>query len=340
MKILVVENEIPAAERIVRMLKKLDKTIVITDIIETVEGTISRLQEGPRPDLIMMDIQLDDGLCFEIFETISVDIPVIFTTAYDEYTLRAFRVNSLDYLLKPVEEDALRTALDKYRKLYADKSPFRADFRHLLNEFREQYKGRFLIRIRDKFKSVPVKDIVFFHITRKSTFIRDIRGRDYGIDYSLEQIEGMLDPRKFFRINRECIVNIDSISLMHSYSSSRLQLSLKNADKTDLFVVSREKVGEFKKWIDRGLCPVASIPGSLAVLSGGWESHSEILISISNVHKIVIQRSVHNSEYKISRFRSIILKRIHYYVPCNPEKPVVTPVVVTRYKHVNMICCE
>jgi len=251
MKILIVENEMPAAEKIVGMLRKLDRSVVVTDIIETVEGTIARLQEGPQPDLILMDIQLDDGLYFEIFETINVDIPVIFTTAYDEYTLKAFRVNSLDYLLKPVEENALKASLNKYKKLYADKSPFRSDFRQLLNEFRDQYKGRFLIKIGNKFKSVPLKEIEYFHIAEKSTFIRDYLGQDYGIDYSLEQLEGILDPRKFFRINRECIINIDSITLMHSYSSSRLQLTVKNAEKSELFVVSREKVSEFKKWIDR-----------------------------------------------------------------------------------------
>jgi DNA-binding LytR/AlgR family response regulator len=198
-----------------------------------------------------MDIQLDDGLCFEIFETIRVDTPVIFTTAFDEYTLKAFKVNSIDYLLKPVEEEPLKAALTKYKKLYSDKSPFRADFRQLLHEFRDQYKTRFLIRIGDKFKSVSVKEVSYFHILEKSVFLRDIHGQDYGIDYSLEQLGTILDPHKFFRINRDCIVNIDSITLMQSYSSSRLQLVLKNEQKSEIFVVSREKVGAFKKWIDR-----------------------------------------------------------------------------------------
>lgn len=251
MNVLIVENEMPAADKLVRLLRKIDKSVMISDIIETVEGAISRLQERPLPDLILMDIQLDDGLCFEIFETINVDIPVIFTTAYDEYTLRAFKVNSLDYLLKPVDEASLKTAIDKYKKLYSDKSPFKADFRQLLNEFRNQYKARFLIKIGEKFKSVAVREILVFHISEKSTFIKDLQGQDYGIDYSLEQLEGILDPRKFFRINRECIVNIDSITLMHSYSTSRLQLSIRNLEKNEKFVVSRDKVAAFKKWIDR-----------------------------------------------------------------------------------------
>jgi DNA-binding LytR/AlgR family response regulator len=120
-----------------------------------------------------------------------------------------------------------------------------------MQEFRNQYKTRFLIKINDKFKSVPVKEVSYFHINEKSVFLRDFQGQDYGLDYSLEQMQSMLDPRKFFRINRDCIINIDSISIMQSYSSSRLQIALKNEPKNELFVVSREKVADFKKWIDR-----------------------------------------------------------------------------------------
>lgn len=251
MNILVVENEHPAADKIIRLLKKIDKSIAVMDVIETVEEAINRLQEKPQPDLILMDIQLDDGLCFEIFDTVSVDIPVIFTTAYDEYTLKAFKVNSIDYLLKPVDEESLRSAINKYKKLNADKDPFRRDFRQLLHEFRNQYKSRFLIKIGDKFRSVPAGEISYFHIIERNVFLNDYQGKDYGIDYSLEQLQDMLDPRKFFRINRECIVSIDSIALMYSYSSSRLQLTLKNKEKCDLFTVSRDKVAEFKRWVDR-----------------------------------------------------------------------------------------
>ena len=251
MNILIVENEMPAADKIVAVLKKIDKNITILGVIETVEEAINRLREKPQPDLVLMDIQLDDGLCFEIFETINVDTPVIFTTAYDEYTLKAFKVNSVDYLLKPIEEDSLRSALEKYKKLYADKDPFKRDFKQLLHEFRNLYKSRFLIKIGDKYRSVPAGEISHFHISERNLFLSDFNGKDYGIDYSLEQLQSILDPRKFFRINRECIVNIDAIALMYSYSSSRLQLTLKDKEKSDLFVVSRDKVADFKKWIDR-----------------------------------------------------------------------------------------
>ena len=251
MNILLIENERPAADRLVKLLMKIDKSITIMGILETVEGTVNWLQENPQPDLILMDIQLDDGLCFEIFETASIDIPVIFTTAYDEYTLKAFKVNSVDYLLKPVEEGLLRSALAKFMKLYGDKDPFKRDFKQLLFEFRNQYRIEVSYKNRRQLRSVPAGEISHFHINERSVFLSDLQGKDYGIDYSLEQLQTMLDARKFFRINRECIVNIDSIALMYSYSSSRLQLTLKNIEKSDLFVVSREKVGEFKKWIDK-----------------------------------------------------------------------------------------
>lgn len=251
MNILVVENETPAADRIVRLLKKIDKSSTVLGVVETVEEAINRLQERPQPDLILMDIQLDDGLCFEIFDTINVDIPVIFTTAYDEYTLKAFKVNSIDYLLKPVDEKLLKSAIDKFKKLYADKDPFKRDFKQLMYEFRNQFKSRFLIKIGEKYRSIPTSEISYFHISERSVFLNDNQNKDYGIDYSLEQLQSMLDPRKFFRISRDRIVNIDSISMMYSYSSSRLQLTLKNREKSDLFIVSREKVAEFKKWIDK-----------------------------------------------------------------------------------------
>jgi DNA-binding LytR/AlgR family response regulator len=250
MNILIVENEKPAAERIIRMLGKIDRTITIAGIPETVEGTVNWFQTNPRPDLILMDIQLDDGLCFEIFNIINIEIPVIFTTAYDEYTLKAFKVNSVDYLLKPIDEKLLKAALEKFKKIHTDKDPFQRDFKQFLYEFRNQYKSRFLIKIGEKYRSVPTRDVSHFHISVRNVFLTDFNGKDYGVDSSLEELQGMLDPRKFFRINRECIVNIDAITLMHSYSSSRLQLTLKVSEKNDLFIVSREKVADFKKWID------------------------------------------------------------------------------------------
>jgi len=251
MNVLIVENEKPAADMLVDLLNRIDKSINVLDIIETAEEAINMLEERPQPDLVLMDIQLDDGLCFEIFDTIKVDIPVIFTTAYDDYTLKAFKVNSVDYLLKPIDLELLKRAIEKYKKLFADKDPFRRDFSQLVNEFRNQYKSRFLIKIGEKYKSLPTREISHFHIRERSVFLCDFQGKDYGIDHTLEQLQGLMDPRRFFRINRECMVNIDSISLMQSYSSSRLQLAMKNSEKSDLFVVSRDKVSSFKEWVDK-----------------------------------------------------------------------------------------
>lgn len=251
MNVLIVENEKPAAEKISRLLSRIDSSIEIKGILESVESSISWLQNNPAPDLILMDIQLDDGLCFEIFETIRVDVPVIFTTAYDEYTLKAFKVNSVDYLLKPVEESALSAALAKYRKVFSGKFHSREEIENIIRDISGQYKSRFLIRTGTGYKSIPVTEISHFHICERSVFLKDKSGKDYGLDYSLEQLQKVLDPGKFFRINRDCIISIDSISRISAYSSSRLQLTITNEKDNDIFVVSRDKAGDFKRWIDR-----------------------------------------------------------------------------------------
>ena len=250
MNILIVEDERPAADRIRKLLKRVDNLVTICGITETVEETVNWLQTNEHPDLILMDVQLDDGLCFEIFDTIKVETPVIFTTAYDQYAIRAFRVNSVDYLLKPVDEIALVTAISKYKKVFKGKPDLKHDFEYLIKEFSNQYKSRFLVKIGIKYKSISVNEISHFFINEKSIFLRCTTGRDYAVDYSLEKLQQVLNPDEFFRINRNCIISIHSISEMISLSSSRLQLKLKN-EKNDNFIVSRDKVHEFKEWTDR-----------------------------------------------------------------------------------------
>lgn len=251
MNVLVVENEKPAADKICRLLRKIDSTVVITGVLETVESTIGWLQNNPAPDLILMDIQLDDGLCFEVFEAVKVEVPVIFTTAYDEYTLKAFKVNSVDYLLKPIEEGALSAALAKYHNVFSWKLSSREEIEKIIRDISGQYKSRFLIRTGSGYKSIPVNNISHFHISERSVFLKDRTGKDYGLDYSLDQLQKVLDPDKFFRINRDCIICIDSISRISAYSSSRLQLTISNERDNDIFVISRDKTADFKKWIDR-----------------------------------------------------------------------------------------
>ncbi len=252
MNVLIVENEKPAADNLARLLKKIDENICIAGVTETVEDTVNWLQGNPSPDLMLMDIQLDDGICFELFEIIKVEIPIIFTTAYNEYALRAFKVNSVDYLLKPVEEGALRTALDKYRTFHNN---FTGEaLRHLFGELNKQYKNRFLVKIGLHYRSVQVNEICCFYILERAVFIRTLSGREYSSDNSLDYIQKTVDPEIFFRINRNCLLNINSICDIISYSSSRLQLKLNEGIppiNENYLVVSREKVPGFKKWIDK-----------------------------------------------------------------------------------------
>lgn len=250
MNVLIVENEKPAAERLCRLLKNIDNSVNILTITESVETTIDWLQNNNAPELVFMDIQLDDGLCFELFEAVKLDIPIIFTTAFDQYMLSAFKVNSIDYLLKPVEETPLRGAVDKFKSLYAERTIRNEVLNNFLRTLNTGYRNRFLIKVGANYKSIPVTEISCFYILERSVFIRLFSGKDYSIDYSLEYLQKVIDPDTFFRINRNCIVNINAVNDILSYSSSRLEIKLSNKPVDDL-IVSRDKVGEFKKWIDK-----------------------------------------------------------------------------------------
>jgi len=252
MNVLIIENEKPAAEKLEHLLKKIDENITVTGVTETVEGTVNWMHHNPSPDLILMDIQLDDGICFEIFETVKVNTPVVFTTAYNEFTLQAFKVNSIDYLLKPIDESSLRNALDKFKTLHYNVSG--EILKQLFAGINKQYKTRFLIRIGSHYRSVPVSEICCFYILERATMIRTFAGREYSIDNSLDSLQKTVNPENFFRINRNCLINISAVSDIISYSSSRLQLKLNEKIPSideDYFVVSRDKVNEFKKWIDK-----------------------------------------------------------------------------------------
>ena len=252
MNVLIVENEKPAADKLQSLLRKTDESVSIAGVTETVEGTVNWLHTNPAPDLIMMDIQLDDGICFELFDIIKVDTPVIFTTAYNEYALQAFKVNSIDYLLKPVGEEDLRKAIDKFKNR---QSNLRGEtLKQLLSEFNKQFRNRFLIKIGSHFRSVQVKDICLFFILERATFLRTFQGKEYPLENSLDSVQKSVDPEVFYRINRNCLINIEAISDIISYPASRLQLKLiKEIPPIDenYLVVSREKVTVFKNWINR-----------------------------------------------------------------------------------------
>jgi len=250
MNVLIVENEKPAVVGLSKLIKKIDGSINIVGTTESVESTINWFQNNALPELIFLDIQLDDGLCFEIFELINLDIPVIFTTAYDEYLLSAFKVNSVDYLLKPMEESALRNAIEKFKSIHYQKSISKDLLASLFKE-KSGFKSRFLIKVGEHFRSIQTNEISCFYILERATYIRTFSDSDYAIDYSLDNLQKTISPDKFFRINRNCIVNVDAISDILIYSSSRLIIKLKGNKPIYDLIVSKDKVGEFKKWIDK-----------------------------------------------------------------------------------------
>jgi DNA-binding LytR/AlgR family response regulator len=249
MNCLIVEDEKAAADRLTGLIKKCDSSIDITAIVQSVKNSIQWLNTHQAPDLIFMDIQLADGLSFEIFEQTIVKTPVIFTTAYDEYALKAFKVNSIDYLLKPIDEGELKNAIDKFK---ANNSPLEIPpqvFDNIMISLTKKFKNKFVIKVGEHIKIFTTEDIQCFYIIEKCTFLQNNSKRDYAIIYSLDQLEDLLDPARFFRINRKFIVSLPAITDIVSYSNSRLQVKLESNDSDEL-IVSREKVQEFKKWLE------------------------------------------------------------------------------------------
>jgi len=250
MKVVIVEDEILAAEKLQRLLALVDSEIEVDGILESVEEAINWFATHPSPDLIFMDIQLDDGISFEIFDEIKIKAPIIFTTAYDEYAIRAFKVNSVDYLLKPIEQNALEMAIQKFKTVFAQKKSFEERVSEVFEQMGKQYKSRFFIKIGVKFQSIQVSTICSFFVEERNTFLQTQKGKTYDLDYSLDQLQRMVDPEQFYRINRNFLLNINCIEEIISYSSSRLKIKMKTETKGDL-IVSRDKVSEFKKWMDR-----------------------------------------------------------------------------------------
>jgi len=248
MKALIIEDEQPASQKLVRLLKDIDNTIDIAGILESVEKATNWLSENPHPDIIFMDIQLEDGICFEIFENIDIKTPVIFTTAYDKYALKAFMVNSVDYLLKPIEASALKKAIHKYESLHKQAG---LNIEDLVNKLQPKTRERFLIKIGEHYKSVQTTDIFCFYIRERCNFLHTVAGKDYAIDFSLDKTENMVDTKSFFRVNRDFIINYSAIKDIIAYSSSRLKVILKNWPESEDILVSRERVAGFKKWMDR-----------------------------------------------------------------------------------------
>jgi DNA-binding LytR/AlgR family response regulator len=249
MNCLIVEDEKVAAERLVGLIKKYDPSIDIIEIVQSVKNAVQWLNTHQAPDLIFMDIQLADGLSFEIFEQTIVKTPVIFTTAYDEYALKAFKVNSIDYLLKPVDLNGLKNAIDKFKENNSPKEIPAQVFDSIMFSLTKKFKNKFVMNVGEHIKVFTADDIQCFYSLEKYTFLQNNSGRDYAINYTLDQLEDLLDPAQFFRINRKFIVSFSAISDIISYSNSRLKVKLSSNESDDL-IVSREKVQDFKKWLE------------------------------------------------------------------------------------------
>lgn len=250
MNILIIEDEILAAQKLSRTLKEIMPDIEISGIIPSVEKAVNFLINPSSVELIFMDIQLEDGICFEIFKKTTVNIPIIFTTAFDEYTLKAFKQNSIDYLLKPIKKDELKSAIDKYKNIHHKVSI--QTLQKAINDLNPNvYKERFLIKVGEHYKSIDIKSISYFFIKQSYTFLNSEDNRSYGIDYSLDKIENLINPKDFFRVNRNFIIRYNAIENILVYSSSRLKIEIKGNKDTEEIIVSRERVNDFKEWMDR-----------------------------------------------------------------------------------------
>jgi two-component system LytT family response regulator len=248
MKILIVEDEKPAATRLMHMLEKAAPEAEILGITEGVESTLNFLDQGPVPDLIFMDIHLADGSAFEIFRHHPLKgIGVIFSTAYDQYAVEAFKVNALYYLLKPIRQEDLEMALARFRESREKEHNYKEIVSKLLSK--QPADKRFLIRMGQSLRLVHQQDIAYFYTSDKITFMMTREGRKYPVDYTLENLEEMIDPTKFFRINRQYIIRLDAIQQMHSHSKARVKIELLPPSHEEV-IVSTEKSPLFKKWLE------------------------------------------------------------------------------------------
>jgi len=250
MNILLIEDEKPAANLLVSLLKQHFAQATFHLNLDSITSSLHWLETNSVPDLIFCDIQLADGNSFEIFEKVKLSTPIIFTTAYDQYAIKAFQVNAIDYLLKPIDPVDLARAVEKFKNSQIKPVFDLSILKDLLKPKSLDYKTRFLIRYGDKIQSIPTEDISFIFSEERVTFIQTREAKKFVIDYTLDQTESQVDPRIFFRLNRKYLCRADSLGDILSYSNSRLKVKLKNCGDNDI-LISREKVGDFKNWLDR-----------------------------------------------------------------------------------------
>ncbi len=251
MNVIIIEDEKPAARRLSRLLLELN--VEVSTMLHSVEESIVWFQENDHPDLIFLDIQLSDGLSFEIFDVVEVKSPIIFTTAYDEYALQAFKLNSIDYLLKPIDDEELEIAVKKYRALKPNEQTIALDFEDikklLVNPIEREYKKRFTARVGQHIKIINAEDIECFYSENKGTYAATADGRNYLLDTTLENLEVELQPKLFFRVSRKFYINVNHIKDIVSYTNSRLQIKLNRFSEQEI-IVSRERVKDFKFWLE------------------------------------------------------------------------------------------
>ena len=250
MRVVIIEDEAPAATRLAKLLHTITDEIEVLKKIESVEAAIKYLESGINIDLIFMDIQLADGLSFDIFQQTQVKPPVIFTTAFDQYTLKAFKVNSIDYLLKPIDENELEQAVDKYRKLYDQKGNGLTDrIMKMVQEMNSvRFRERLLIKRGQQLSYLKTESTAYCYADGKLCYAIDFNNNKYLLENNLSQLEEQLQPNKFYRINRHLLINIESVNKVHTWLGGRLKLELAPATKADT-VVSRERVNGFKEWL-------------------------------------------------------------------------------------------
>lgn len=250
MKILILEDEPLAAKRLESLMKSVEPTVEILAKLESVRSAVKWFNEHPQPDLILMDIQLADGLSFELFQQVDITAPIIFTTAYDEYAIRAFKVNSVDYLLKPIEQDELEAAVDKFKTQHHHNSQDQIGkvLETLLGQ-KAEWKTRFLLKAGARFDVVEVADVAYLYAEDKVVFLVTKDQKKYFVDDTLDELEQKLNPKSFFRLNRKYFSQLSAIERIEPHFNGRLKIKLRHRDDDDIYV-SREKAEAFKKWLD------------------------------------------------------------------------------------------
>lgn len=251
MNVIIIEDEKPAARRLNRLLAELD--VEVSTMLHSVDESIEWFQNNPHPDLIFLDIQLSDGLSFEIFDLIEVQSAIIFTTAYDEYALQAFKLNSIDYLLKPIDDEELESAVKKYKNFKPETQKISVDFNDikklLVNPLEREFKKRFTAKVGQHLKIINADEVECFYSENKGTYAATSDGRNYLLDTTLENLEEELSPEIFFRVSRKFYVNVNHIKDIVSYTNSRLQIKLNRFGEQEI-IVSRERVKDFKLWLE------------------------------------------------------------------------------------------